>query len=484
MPSIPDPGFPKDSMPTSMSDVYAELSKLYEWRRPREFFTLGDVDFDEASNWTITYQIIRQSWILICIIAFHVAVVSGFVLIAYGWFAQGGASFGGIAILAATMAFLHQFFYGLSSAYSNDLNNGRWFSVETTRRAIKAAIGLLPFSLLPGVAIGGLFRKRIPLRMILDRNGEMLFIGRYIHYMMCFVLAKQSSKPLTERMLEAARLSVERRHDVFDVLEGERKRYYISIALAGIAAVTQELFLIPVIAAINIFISHVGMIWMPTVAAHYEKHGGEAEKLSGGAQTILWKAWFNVTGAAQLLAVISLVGIVGHFVINSSGEKALANEEYRRTLMILPKPSDEMIGRWETSATGVFGIDRIPEMQCSVSKSGYECMRIYNQNRACYNVENYLTKVCLYDGILNEKRLSESNGGRTLLALLNDSEISINDIEFSMLPVNLDQDDGELNLERGGIFRLREGSEPSARYGRNVMILSTGLHILKRVSGI
>lgn len=464
----------------SMSDVYEELGKLYHWEKPREFFSIGSVDFDEASNWTISYRIIRRSWLLMLIIALHMAVATGFLFVGYGLFQHGDTSFAGVAILVALTALLHQFFYGLSSAYSNDINNGRSFSMETVSRAFGAAIRLLPFSLVPGVAIGGLFRKRIPLRMLLDRNGEMLFIGRYIHYMMCFVLAKQSTKPLTGRMLDAARLSVDRRHDVFDVLEGERKRYYLSIIILCIALFSREFWLVPIAAAVNIFISHVGMIWIPTVAAHYARHGGEDEKLSQGKQTVLWRAWFKTTGTIQLVAGVATIGMIGYFVTQSTDEKAIAREEYRRTLEVLPAPSDDMIGEWENPATGQFKIDRMPEMECSTSTSGFECKRTHGQNGACYDVANYLTKVCLFEGALNAGRLADSYEGRMLLALLGGAKISTGDIEFSMLSVNLDSEDGGFNLGRGGIFRLAEGSESAARHGRDVMVVQAGAYELKR----
>jgi hypothetical protein len=477
------------SRPTSLSDVWSELDKLYGWEKPQEFSSIGDVDFDEASNWTITYKIIRRSLVLMTIIALHIAVVSGFMLIAYEWWHQEeGSSLGVVVVVAATMALLHQFFYGLSSAHSNDINNGRWFAVDTVRRAFMAAIGLLPFSLLPGFAIGGIFRKRIPLRMMFDRNGELLFIGRYIHYMMCFVLAQQSNKSFHERMLDAARLSVERRRDVFDVLEGERKRYYGSLALVAIAAYAHQSWLVPVIASINIFISHVGMIWMPTIAAYYAKHGGEPEKLRGGTQAIVWKALFSATGAIQAVVGISLVVLISHLAINTNTKKSISMEEHRRTLVLLPKPSDEMIGRWKSSATKAFSIDRTPEFQCSDSRSGYECRRVNNLNGACYNMredtKDSLTTICLHDSPLDEKMLAESDGGEKILSLLKESGISISDIEFSLLAVNsfmYELNEQTLPPEPFGILRLREGSGSYTRYGRNVMISYAGVDVLSRV---
>jgi hypothetical protein len=474
------------SSSTSMSDVYEELGKLYSWEKPKEFSTILDVDFDKSSKWTMTYKIIKQSWVLLSIIALHVVVVPGSIAIAYKWFRQEGIPIGWIAILFAITALLHQFFYGLSSAYSDDLNNGRHLSTETIRRAFRAAIRLLPFSILPGVAIGGIFRRRVPLRMIFNRNGEILFIGRYIHYMMCFVLSQRSSKSFTDRMLDAAKLSVDRRYDVFDVLEGERKRYYLSLALLVIAVSKQEFSFILVIAVINIFISHVGMVWIPTIAADYSKDGRRYDDLPNVPQTMPWKFWFSVSGIIQIVVGVSMVGITIHSIIASKEKSIIAKEEYKQTLMMLPRPSDEMIGKWMYSETGVFtktdvfDIDRMPEMQCKASSGGYECKRIHSQNMACYNVENYLTKVCLYYGILDEAKLSESVEGRQLLALLKDSGISISDIEFSLLPVSLDKDDGTITPERGGIFRLRDGSESSARYGRDVMILFSSLNMLKR----
>lgn len=468
----------------SISDVYAELGRLYHWEKPKEFFTIGSVDFDEASNWTRTYGIISRSWVLVSVIALHIAMVTGFMFIAYEWFRHGENEPGGIVFLAALTAFLHQFFYGLSSAYSDDLNNGRGFTKESVNRAIYAATRLLPFSLIPGFAIGAMFRKRIPLRMVLDRNGEMLFIGRYIHYMMCYVLAKQSARPLVWRMLDAARLSVERRHDVFDVLEGERKRYYLSGIILAIALSTQAFFLVPLVTLINIFISHVGMVWMPTIASSYAQHGGEVEKLPDGQQKTRWKVWFKVSGAIQLIVFISIAMVVGYFTLQTSREKAIAKEEYKQTLTTLPKPADELIGKWFDSVS-MLNIDRIPEMSCSYAANGYACKRIYMPgSQSCYTVDNYLTRVCLHDGLPSEATLKKSEGGVMLLGSMSDAGINPGDIEFSLLSDSLYVTENGVPVvdpDRGAIFRLRDGSGSAARYGREVILYSYGVFGLRRV---
>lgn len=448
----------------------AELQRLHHWEKPATFETSLDVDFSTKDHWTSVYGIIRKSFALKAIIVLHfLAMIAAAASPAWLLAALDGGSRAitglSITLYATVLVLLHQFFYGLSSSHADDIANGRGFSTDTILRAFRVFPALIPFSLTPGFTIGGLLRPFLPLRMVFGRNTELLFIGRYTHYMLAFVFTRKGGQGLPERLLDAAKLSVERRHDVFDVLEGERKRYFIGIlALIAVAAlrdtslVSVGYTLLMVFLGVSFCCSHVGMIWMPTIWANYQAHGGETETLPEAKASANWIGMITLRTLPTLMAGLAVTGGIVFLAVileQTARQDELHKAAVAETLSRYPLPTDRYIGRWKRGFADddkddrfVKEISRLPEVKCKRVGGRIDCVDFPHNWRGCYRTGEYEQTGCFYapreddwakqsvasgDALVDREWAA---GRREFLDRMADNGFEVGDVEYILLDVS------------------------------------------------
>lgn len=225
---------------TKFLDILRHYRRIADWEKPATFKSITEVDFDESNPWTLARELIQRDPVLrtLRIVAFGLATL---VILALGLvFLSSRADrllLSGILMVIVFMGF--PVVWGLSAARASDLAAGVSHG-SLVLRALRAWPVLLPFSVLPDLVTGMIFRWITPVAFRLYGSGRqfnagLLLIGRYWHYNLAQIVAGGRDETFQEGLAASAGMMHGHKSDLYDMVAEDKYRVFVPMTVFGVA---------------------------------------------------------------------------------------------------------------------------------------------------------------------------------------------------------------------------------------------------------